>query len=227
MRGCSRRLDNSLVHLQRCCLQLYINSTERAANYKQGNFALSPVLKPCFVSEILTCILNILIRNYGMPLVCANSSCIITEDELIFQASICFTQIRQGLFAKGWPRFLAGSLGDAVPDSFRPMRKGSAGTSQGPRGQPRGRGSHPRESGAQQQESGHSGTESGVQQAPSAILSRYLMWRGSTYPLHPPGNADLAQNHRSNLSFKQLSPSSAELLQPQHLPVYRFHQVNA
>lgn len=71
------------------------------ANRKQGNFALSPVLKGTSFSEILMCILNILIRNYGMPLVCANSSGIITGDELIFQASICVAQIRQGLFAKG------------------------------------------------------------------------------------------------------------------------------
>jgi len=58
-------------------------------------------LSPTLFSEILMRILSILIRNYCMPLVCANSSCIITGDELIFQASICVTQIRQGLFAKG------------------------------------------------------------------------------------------------------------------------------
>lgn len=74
--------------------------------------------------DILMPIPSILIRNYCMPLVCANSSCIITEDELIFQASICVTQIRQGLFAKGWPCFLAGLPGGAVPDSLQWIARG-------------------------------------------------------------------------------------------------------
>lgn len=63
------------------------------------HFLLS--LSTTLFSEILMYILSILIRNYCMPLVCANSSCIITGDELIFQASIRVTQIKQGLFAKG------------------------------------------------------------------------------------------------------------------------------
>lgn len=118
--------------------------------------------------DILMRILSILIRNYCMPLACANSSCIITGDELIFQASICVTQIRQGLFAKGWPCFLAGLPGGAVPDSLQWMQEGSAGTSQEPRGQSHGRGCRLRERRASGCEG--SGTKSWVRQAPSRIL---------------------------------------------------------
>lgn len=128
-------------------------------------------LSPTLFSEILMRILSILIRNYCMPLLCANSTCIITGDELIFQASICVTQIRQGLFTKGWPCFLAGLLRDAVPDSLQPMRKGSAGTSRGPRGRPHGRGCHPRES-----------SERLFNRLLQGFCSGYLGWVGSKYP---------------------------------------------
>lgn len=42
--------------------------------------------------------------------------------------------------------------------------------------------------------------------------SGYLRWVGSKYPqvsvgLHPPDNADLTQDHRRNLYFKQLAHS--------------------
>lgn len=117
--------------------------------------------------DILLHILSILIRNYRMPLLCANSSCIITGDELIFQVSICVTQIRQGLFAKGWPCFLASLPGGAVPDSLRWMLEGSAGTFRGPRGQSQGRGCLPRERGAGGCDS--SSSTSWARQTPSLV----------------------------------------------------------
>lgn len=147
-------------------------------NCKQGNFALilspSSLLKTYFVEWDL----NAYPEYFNKKLLHATGLCkqwlYYYRDELIFQASVCITQIRQGLFAKGWPCFLAGLLGDAVPDSPGLMQRCSAGMFRGPEGQPRG---ESRASGC-----GTAARKPGLSRLHQGFFSEYLRWVGNNYP---------------------------------------------